>query len=240
MRKLSDEQVEAFDRDYVDTRRLARVAAKIDSDFPDGSFTLLDVGGGNGRFADQLLALYPQARVTVLDNSEVLLARNKQHDRKQLRLGSANSLDALEESFDLISLHWLLHHLVGESFRETRANQVNTLRAARGLLSSRGRVSVFENDYHGWAPEPYPTWLIYQVTASRPLTRVAGALGANTAGVGVGFNSFEGWQRTIERSGLFIVDHAEPDNWQRRLPWYVKLAVGLSDIRVGHYWLKAQ
>jgi len=240
LRKLSNEQVEAFDREYVDARRLDRVCAKIDDDFPDGDFTLLDVGGGNGRFADQLLARYPKSRATVWDNSELLLERNAKNDRKQLRLGSATCLESISESFDLISLHWLLHHLVGDSYGETRANQLSTLSSARQLLSDRGRISVYENDYLGWIPDPWPTWLIYRTTASRPLARISRALGANTAGVGVGFNSFDGWRRIIQNSGLEIVDHAEPDAWERKLPWHVRLVVGLKDIRVGHYWLRAK
>lgn len=238
LRKLSDEQVEAFDREYVDADRLARVRSHIDADFPDGRFSFLDVGGGNGRFADQLLATYPQSRGTVLDNSETLLARNQQDPRKALRLGSAGDLDALDGQFDLLSMHWLLHHLVGDSYGETRANQCRALGSLRRLLTGRGRVSVFENDYVGWAPDPLPTYLIYAITASKRLAPVARALGANTAGVGVCFNSHEGWRRLIERAGLCLVDHSEPDRWQRRIPWYAKLALGLRDVRVGHYWLQ--
>ena len=237
MRKLSDEQVEAFDREYVDAARLARVFDCIDSDFPDGRFRFLDVGGGNGRFADQLLARYPLAHGTVVDNSEVLLNRNGRNPRKSLRVGSAADIGVTDEKFDLISVHWLLHHLVGESYAESRAHQRETLQTIGRMLTSRGRISMFENDYVGWLPDPYPTYVIYAMTASRMLSPVSRALGANTAGVGVCFNSSMGWNRMLQQAGLLLVSREEPDAWQRKLPWIVKLALGLRDIRVGHYWL---
>lgn len=238
MRKLKDEQVEAFDQEYVDADRFRLICERIDADFPDGKFTLLDVGGGNGRFCDQVLTRYPHARGTVLDNSEVLLARNRPNPRKSLRLGSAADLDSIVDQYDLVSLHWLLHHLVGDRYGETRANQLSVLHAAGRRLTGRGRISVFENDYLGWLPDPFPTYAIYAITGSRTLAPVARFLGANTAGVGVCFNSASGWTRMMEASGLTPIARAEPDQWKRRLHWYSRLGLGLSDVRVGHYWLR--
>jgi SAM-dependent methyltransferase len=240
IRKLSNEQVEAFDREYVDADRLRRVCSRIEADFPDGEFSFLDVGGGNGRFADQLLERFPLARGTVLDNSETLLARNKPDPRKTRVLGSADDLSGIRGPFDLISMHWLLHHLVGDTYRATRLNQRNALASLARLLSHRGRVSVFENDYVGWLPDPYPTWAIYMFTSSRALTPVARALGANTAGTGVCFNSESGWRRTIDAAGLDLIDRAEPDSWRRRIQLHARAALGLRDVRVGHYWLRAR
>lgn len=239
MKKLSDEQVEAFDREYVDEDRFRRICQTIDRDFPDGRFSFLDVGGGNGHFCDQLLERYPDAQGTVLDNSELLLARNRPHPRKTVVYGSAMELDSVAGKYDVLALHWLLHHLVGNSYRESRANQLACLRAARSLLTARGRISVFENDYVGWLPDPLPTLAIYQATAFRLMAPVARALGANTAGVGVCFNSRKGWQSMLRDSGLSLIDHAEPDRWRRRLHWYTKVFIGLTDVRVGHYWLSA-
>jgi len=239
MKKLSDQQTEAFDREYVDENRLRRICQKIDTDFPDGRFSFLDVGGGNGRFCEQLLSQYPYAHGTVLDNSELLLARNRQHPRKSLLRRSVLDLDTVPGRFDLLTFHWLLHHLVGNTYAESRGYQLSALKTARGLLTQRGRVSIFENDYNGWLPDPFPTFSIYLATASVTLTPLARALGANTAGVGVCFNSRKGWQKILRRSGLALIDYAEPDTWERRLHWHSRFLLGLRDVRVGHYWLRA-
>ncbi len=238
MRKLADHQVEAFDREYVDTDRLSVISSRIDADFPDGNFTFLDVGGGNGRFADQLLERYSSARGTVLDNSETLLARNRLDPRKKLILGSAGDLQQVQGTFDVVCMHWLLHHLVGNSYSESRANQLRTLRQLSDLLNVGGRVSVFENDYIGWLTDSLPPYLIFAATASRVLAPAARRLGANTAGVGVCFNSQGGWREMMAASELQVLNRTEPDRWKRRLRWHSKVFVGLKDVRVGHYWLR--
>jgi hypothetical protein len=99
---------------------------------------------------------------------------------------------------------------------------------------------VFENDYVGWLPDPYPTWAIYKFTSSRVLTPVARALGANTAGVGVCFDSEAGWRRAIDAAGLDLIDRFEPDGWNRHIGLHARIALGLRTVRVGHYWLRAR
>jgi hypothetical protein len=238
MRKLADHQVEAFDREYVDSDRLSVITGRIDADFPGGDFTFLDIGGGNGRFADQLLEHYPKARGTVLDNSESLLARNRVSSRKRLILGSAGNLEQVQGKFDVVCMHWLLHHLVGNKYDESRANQLRTLQQLSALLNEHGRVSVFENDYVGWLTDSWPPYVIFAATASRAFAPAARRLGANTAGVGVCFNSQGGWRQMMAASELEVLSHTEPDRWKRRIRWHSKLFVGLRDVRVGHYWLR--
>ena len=77
MKTLDNTQLAAFDVEFVDDRLWPLVAARIDSDFPAGDFRFLDVGGGAGRFADQLLERYPRTSGTVLDSSERVLAGNR-------------------------------------------------------------------------------------------------------------------------------------------------------------------
>jgi ubiquinone/menaquinone biosynthesis C-methylase UbiE len=54
----------------------------IESNFPSGDFSFLDVGGGNGTFADRLLETYQKAQGTVIDNVKYLLHQNFYHKRK--------------------------------------------------------------------------------------------------------------------------------------------------------------
>ncbi|NJO57968.1 MAG: class I SAM-dependent methyltransferase [Richelia sp. RM2_1_2] len=82
MKQLEDSQLETFDTEYVNDKRWQIIKEQIERDFPEGDFTFLDVGGGNGLFADRLLSNYPKSRGTVLDNSELLLSKNKSNSRK--------------------------------------------------------------------------------------------------------------------------------------------------------------
>lgn len=236
VRMLSDAQAEAFDVDYVDPGdRWALVRDRIRRQFGNQPFTLLDVGGGNGRFVDRLLEEFPNASGTVLEPSELLLGRNAPHARKTLLMGTAAALPPAR--YDLICVHWLLHHLVLESYETTRQEQVRTLTALRAHLTERGRISVYENIYEGWLGDDLPGWLIYQGTALRRLAALTKRLGANTAGVGVCFHSLPAWRALVAEAGLRIAEYAEPDSWVWPFPWWYRPALTLRRISTGHAWL---
>jgi SAM-dependent methyltransferase len=241
IRKLENSQVEAFDTEYVEGGRWRAVKELIERDFPDGAFTLLDVGGGNGKFADRVLAHFPNATVTVLDNSESLLAKNTLSPRKTVVCDTVENLESVgkRQRFDIICLHWLLHHLVGDSHRRTTRHQLGALKSVRRLLQPCGRISVFENMYEGYIFPRLPGWTIYHLTATRAIAPFVRAMGANTAGVGVCFRSSGEWRRLTNEAGLRIADYAEPDDWiwPQKLAW--RILLHLRSIRVGHMWLAA-
>jgi ubiquinone/menaquinone biosynthesis C-methylase UbiE len=237
VRELDTDQIKAFDVEYVDVDRWAAVQAQIDADFPDGDFSILDIGGGNGAFVDKVLAHYPRARGTVLDNSEHLLSRNRPNERKSLLLKSAEDLASVEGSYDLVSCNWVLHHLVDSSYGKTREHQLTALREMRRLLTPRGRISIFENNYAGFVHNNLPGRIIYAVTSSKILAGFARRMGANTAGVGVCFLSKDQWLVTLGRADLRVRAYAEPDKWRWPVKWYARLPLMLRGIVAGHYWI---
>ena len=238
MKKLADSQVEAFDTVFVEGGRWDTVKARIDQDFPKGDFRFLDIGGGNGAFSDQLLEAYPNASGTVLDNSEVLLARNKHNDRKTLVSDSVENLGRIPDKFDLVCMHWLLHHLVGDSYRQTRRNQVATLGALNAILTERGRISLFENMCNGWLVDNLPGRMIYEFTSAKAIAAITRKLGANTAGVGVCFLSKNAWYSTLQKARLEILNYSEPDNWVWPLRAEWRIFLHFRNMRVGHFWLR--
>ena len=240
MKKLADSQVEVFDTDHVDDVRWLTVKMVIEQEFPLGEFTFLDVGGGNGMFADRLLAAYPHSKGTVLDNSEVLLSRNQPNERKALLLDSVENLNGINMCYDIIIVNWLLHHVVGDSYALTRRNQVSTLRTLGTLLTERGRISVFENVYDGLLIESLPGWLIFQLSANQTIGPITRRLGANTAGVGVCFLSKKQWLSTMNDAALEVLRDAEPDSWTWRVPLSWKMFLHIRRRYVNHFWLRSR
>ena len=239
IRKLDDSQVQDFDSEYVDDRRWQLIEACIERDFPDGKFTFLDIGGGNGVFADRILGKYTGSSCTVLDNSEYLLSLNKESDRKTIVCESVENLGGAlaGRKYDIVFLNWLLHHLVSGSYNKTRSNMVECLTQATGLLSPRGRVSVFENLYDGLLFDAFPGYFIYRLTASRMLAPLTKRLGANTAGVGVCFLSRREWEKTVGSSGLAVASF--DTDFKKNLPLHRKLMLHLKDLEVGLFWCRA-
>lgn len=240
MEQLSNEQLEAFDTEYVNDSMWVPIKRCIDRDFPDGIFTFLDVGGGNGVFADRVLDAYPKAIGVVLDNSQLLLSRNKLIPRKRIICGDVENLEILgEQKYDVIFFNWLLHHLVSRTYSQSRENINHTLHASIALLTKRGRVSIYENMYNGVVIDGLPSRIIYHLTTAKTISRLIKKCGANTAGVGVCFLSYEQWCFSIKRAGLRITDYKSGDLWfipktKERL-W--KTFLHIRNIYCGHFWL---
>lgn len=235
MKQLKDSQLKTFDTEYVDKKRWKIIKEQIDKDFPDGDFSFLDVGGGNGVFADRLLKYYPKSKGTVLDNSQLLLNKNVSDSRKTIICDSVENLNKLETKYDLICFNWLLHHLIGNSYLDTRKNMYTAIDTVVPLLTDRGRVSIFENMYNGLVVDGLPSLLIFTLTSSKAIAGFIKKMGANTAGVGVCFLSQKQWTKVLDRTSLKLLKYTDDDKWSISLKLNVLLHIG--NIRCGHFWL---
>ncbi len=240
MERLEDNQLEAFDLEYVNDRLWIPVKQCIDRDFPDGHFTFLDVGGGNGLFADRILANYPNSYGVVLDNSSLLLNKNHYNPRKRIILDSVENLGSnSDETFDLVIFNWLLHHLVTHSsYFQSRKNIEHIMHLAKGVLSERGRVSIYENMYNGLFIDGLASWIIYQLTSRKNIANFIRKKGANSAGVGVCFLSYKQWQTTIKKNRFHILDYTKDTFWT--IPWTWQVLLHMGNTRCGHFWLSSR
>jgi SAM-dependent methyltransferase len=235
LKTLDNSQLETFDTDYINDKRWKIIQENIDRDFPKGKFRFLDIGGGNGLFADKLLLNYPNSEGTVLDNSELLIQKNKVNSRKVLICDSVESLSLLNQKYDIIFFNWLLHHLVGNSYTESKNNILSALNSAVPLLSEYGRISIYENMYDGLILDSLPSSLIYNLTSNRAIAQITRKMGANTAGVGVCFLSKNQWISTLKKTDLELIKYSDDDKWSIPLTWNVFLHI--ESIRCGHFWL---
>lgn len=233
---LREDQLQGFDVEYVCEREWKLVEPAFDARFRDRAFSFLDVGGGNGQFADRLLDRYPRANGTVLDSARVLLEQNVSHPRKQLVLGSAEHLTRLfRERFDLIVFNWALHHFVASTYSGTRRLQRDVLRQARALLAPAGVVSIFENLYNGFLLDGLPGRMIFHATSSAAFAPVARRLGANTAGCGVCFLSRREWEEEAFCAGLQVSSYVQ--GFPKTLHPLTKAALSVRSVHHGHFFL---
>jgi hypothetical protein len=235
--QLDDERLTHFDTEYVDDARWRPFAQGIDRFYPDGRFSFLDAGGGNGVFADRILTAYPESSGVVLDNSELLLGRNQPHPRKTLLLESALHLERLAEmKFDVVCFNWCLHHLVSRSYAESRRNISGALRSAKSLLSSQGHVSVYEDVYDGLVLDGAPSFIIHTLTSRKVIGGLVRRAGANTGGVGICFLSHKQWLATMQETGYDVADYT-PGSDYSRVPWTWRALLHVGRIHSDQFWL---
>ncbi|MEF1230972.1 class I SAM-dependent methyltransferase, partial [Vibrio fortis] len=109
VRKLTPEQTVSFDIEYIDDEMFAVLVKQINMLFPTHNpFHLLDVGGGNGMYADKILSHYPNCYVTLVEPEQSLIEKNHPHPRKQLVCSSFQDT-IFAEKFDVIQFNWVLH-----------------------------------------------------------------------------------------------------------------------------------
>lgn len=238
---LAEDQNESFDEDYHTGAELKRKIDSIADRFPDGPATILDIGGGNGRFLDGLLAAFPDAHGYLLDLSELLLSRNTSYHRKHLVHGSVENLPELfaGQIFDVITMNWVLHHLVGRTWRGSVANCAATLEMAARLLSPTGVIIVAENMLDDVLGGDLPSRLVYTITSIKsPALVHLVRRHFNTAGVGVCFHSQKAWEHLFECTRLKIEQRFFGKYWRadarRRL---MLLLLSIKSQRHGHYFL---
>jgi ubiquinone/menaquinone biosynthesis C-methylase UbiE len=238
LHQLGDNQTASFDVDYVSDSMWQDIRRLLGESFPEpeSRFSILDIGGGNGHFLDGVLADFPAATATLVDNAPLLLQANQPHPRKTIVQESVERLPARlrGRTFDLVCLHWALHHFVLDSYRETLAFQRQTLREAATFLSKRGRLSVFENLYDGWLVPSIPGRLVFTMTRNRRLAPLTRRLGANTAGVGVCFLSERQWLEAFREAGVIVRRRQYYPHSVRTL---YRIGLLTRRVRKGHFWL---
>jgi len=234
-RQLSDKQLEVFDQEYVsDALWDVFVAATADILAHKGAH-VLDVGGGNGRFVDKILARFPESRATVLEPSALLIARNQPSQRKVVLQGGADDLVRLlgRDKFDVICFNWVLHHLVADTYEQSTRNQRFAISSAAKLLATGGAISIFENSY---VPAvsflPTPGRVIYELTSKRALSLIAKAGGANTAGIGVLFRHAGDWIDLLQQEGFRLQSRFDSDPW--RFVALKKIVLNIDSVRTTH------
>lgn len=241
-KRLSDKQLEHFNENLLSDHYLVSYLKEYCKHF-DGEtpISVLDVGGGNGEFADSLIARFPNVQVTVLDNSEYMLSLNKPHPRKRLVLGSATDPKAAlkEEQFDLITINWVLHHLIGNSYQSTLSLMELSLRELKHHLTPKGFIAITENFYAGIVIDSLPSKLIYTITSIRqPFLVSIIRKGFNTAGVGVCFITERILNRLTKKAGLRIVSSVNIATWTH-LKWYARFILHSRHMRLTCTWVEA-
>ncbi len=85
VRQLDAQQTTSFDTECIDKGMFEVLTKQLNMLYPTQQpFHLLDVGGGNGMYADKILNHYPNAQVTLIKPEASLIAKNRPNPNKHL------------------------------------------------------------------------------------------------------------------------------------------------------------
>lgn len=200
------------------------------------AWSMLDVGGGSGILCDYLHQRFPQSRATILDISSDLLDANVRAPWKTMVKGSATEIASHFQhgSFDLVCLHYVLHHIVDGRYCSSGKQVQETLHQVRDALAPDGRLSLFEMSYIGWPVKSLSGRIIFELTSNPLLGILARKFGANAGGVGVRFLPEAAWRDMLAGSGFRVLEvvRAEPF----RFPLYVRAPLALRVAQPVHFW----
>lgn len=239
---LSEEQNASFDAEYHSQPELCDKLTTLSNYLgtrKNDTLRILDIGGGNGQFLDTVLNHLPNSMGALVDISPVLIRANRPHARKSIIYGDLYKIKELLEGqrFDIVFVNWVLHHLVGQSYPESVRRVVCLLQSVGAFLTENGLVVVAENLYNGWFRSNIPSKLIFAITSiSNPFVVAATRRFANTAGVGVCFQSEKAWVKIFLECGFEeVIERKYGDYW--RLPISRRAGLLISTIRHGHFFL---
>jgi SAM-dependent methyltransferase len=215
----TDVYVDKYEKTYKD---ICRERLALLENFLDICSTrplkILDVGCGAGVFVDMLLDLYPRAEAVGVDSSFGMLKRNAPVPRKTLLLGDAKELPLRPNSFDLINVDTVMHHLV--DFRGYKS----TLEVIKGFLSSLqellkpGGLLIVHEIYHEYVlRDNLGSRLVYEIsTLHLPpvLANLLRYMGMEAANAGVCFLTRRQWGELFERTDFEVLQKREK-HWDK-------------------------
>ena len=240
--RLDESQNEAFDYEYQSEVELLHKIAYLRQQFPEGVKHFLDLGGGNGKFMDRLLEEFPGSKGHIVDVSQHLLDLNAPNPNKTLINCAFEELDTLDLGFkfDVITINFVLHHLVGETYAESLRNVERALAIASRKLAPNGVIYVAENEYQGLLETNIPSHVIFFITKiQNPLFVKFARRYFNTAGVGVCFQSQKSWTKIFTAAKFRIDDYFMYSRWKHGLKKHIMfLALFLRTQRHGHFALR--
>lgn len=104
---------------------------------------ICEFGGGSGQLLNEIRKSYANTNVTnveIISDYKNFLVSNK----IEFVLGSVLDPDLASESFDVIIIRDILHHLIGKNYKETMRNQKHALLELKRLVKPGGVIFLEE------------------------------------------------------------------------------------------------
>jgi len=113
------------------------------------TFVLLDIGGGNGLFAKEVLKLCPQSVVIVIDPSSRMLDLVNDSRIETIKGALPDQL-ICQKTVDYIHIRSVLHHLIGPSPAKSLELMALSLKSTYDMLRPGGALMLQDECYESY------------------------------------------------------------------------------------------
>ena len=169
-------------------------------------FRILDIGGGNGNFSKLLIQNCPDASITILDPSEMLL--NKINNPKINKvIGKLPDNISLNSKFDFIHIKEVLHHITGNTVFESKSLVKKSLNILKTLLNDGGILLIHELYYEGFLIPEFPNYLIFYLLKFQNTANVKIPIKEFILGLYIYFYTREELKTMLNECGFQIIDY---------------------------------
>lgn len=178
--------------------------------FEDGrNVEVLDIGGASGHFIRKLVKEFSNLNIhaTVFDRVEYE-NWNEENGEISYISGAAESLSEIfsKESFDVVFVNRLYHHLVSDSLKKTFEIMNRVTEEIRLVMKKDALLCITDNLCSGFIIDSAPCRLIFLLSSSKNklVVRLCRGFGSMSAGVGVCMRSEKMWLKMFEKNSLKI------------------------------------
>jgi len=188
---------------------LSRFEPHISKYKNNDSIKILDIGGASGHFALEVKEYFADknCEVIVVDNTAFDTWGEFSNKIKFIQ-SSADNLDTFfgENTFDLIFVNRLFHHLVRESWKKTIDGISSIMGKIYKILKNDGQLCITDHFYNGLVFDNICSKIIYMASSStfKPIMKICKKIGSLSAGVGVCFLSYNMWLKLLSENNLQI------------------------------------
>jgi hypothetical protein len=174
----------------------------------NSAFSFLDIGGGNGFFAKTVLDTNPMSTVTVIDPAAKLL--NKITDKKIIKIIGSIPYDfPSEDKYDYIHLKEVIHHITGNTIKETKELLKTSLSLIKRHLNTNGYLMIHDLFYEGYVYPPITRFLIFYLLILQNKLRIKIPIKEFLMNLSVCFYTRQELKSLLLESGFIIVDYGE-------------------------------
>lgn len=143
--KLFKEQIKHYSKkgQYEKSPLSQLVLKRLHSKEFRKTVTICEFGGGAGELLNEIQKIFPKV---ILTNVEIVNDYKRYLVSKKIKfiLGSVLNSKFKNNSFDLIIMRDVLHHLVGRNYKETLQNQTLALKELKRLVRPGGVIFIEE------------------------------------------------------------------------------------------------